>query len=136
MDVEGTTNGISTENEGDDVNAKAQHHVTNETATVEGDSTGNNGDATDDNVEGGEINNNESQGIGSKETVENTTLAVRKPSFSNLEKHDISSNTNISPIFVITRALDLQTIMPSHQAVMEKRRLLPLSYLCQTMILL
>ena len=90
MDDRVTEEGISTENECVDDNAKAQHGVTNETPTVEGESTGNNGDTKDNNVEGGQIRTNDSQ------SVESKTLAVRKSSFSNLEKHDISSNTNIT----------------------------------------
>jgi len=126
MDDEATEEGISTENEGNDDNADAQHGVTDETATEKGDSARNNGDATHNNVEGGQINTNVSQGIGLKETDHSPTQAVRKPGFSNLEKHVFSSNTNISPIFAITRALNLKTITPSHQAVFEKRHPEPL----------
>lgn len=126
MDDEATEEGISTENEGNDDNAKAQHGVTDETATEKGDSARNNGDATDNNVEGGQINTNVSQGIGLKETDHSPTQAVRKTGFSNLEKHVISSNTNISPIFANTRALNLKTITPSHQAVFEKWQQEPL----------
>ena len=121
MDEEATEEGISTKNEGNDDNAKAQHGVMDKTATEEGDSARNNGDATENNAE--------------KETNQNPTLAVRKPSFSNLEKHVISSNTNISPIFAITRALNLETITPSHQAVVKKRRVVPLNYLSHPLIL-
>ena len=126
MDDEATEEGISTGNEGNDDNADAQHGVTDETATEKGDSARNDGDATHNNVEGGQINTNVSQGIGLKETDNSPTQAVRKPDFSNLEKHVISSNTNISPIFAITRALNLKTITPSHQAVFEKRQPEPL----------
>ena len=126
MDEKVTEEGISTKNECDDDNAKAQHGMTNETTTVEGESTGNNGDTTNNNDEGGQINTNDGQGDGSKETDKNPTLAVRKPSFSNLEKHVISSNTNISTIFVITRALNLQKISSSHKAVVNKQRVVPL----------
>ena len=55
MDEKATEEGIRTENECDNDNAKAQHGVTNETATVEGESTGNNGDTKDNNVEGGKL---------------------------------------------------------------------------------
>ena len=99
MDDRVTEEGISTENEFVDDNAKAQH----------GEST----------VEGGQIRTNDSQ------SVESKTLAVRKSSFSNLEKHDISSNTNISAIFVDTRALYLQETSSSHKAVVNKRRVVP-----------
>jgi len=126
MDDEATEEGINTGNEGNDDNADAQHGVTDETATEKGDSARNNGDATHNNVEGGQINTNVSQGIGLKETDHSPTQAVRKPGFSNLEKHVISSNTNISPIFAITRALNLKTITPSHQAVFKKRQPEPL----------
>ena len=126
MDDEATEEGISTRNEGNDDNADAQHDVTDETATEKGDSARNGGDATRNSVEGGQINTNVSQGIGLKETDNSPTQAVRKPDFSNLEKHVISSNTNISPIFAITRALNLKTITPSHQAVFEKRHPEPL----------
>ena len=109
MDDRVTEEGISTENECVDDNAKAQHGVTNETPTVEGEST----------VEGGQIRTNDSQ------SVESKTLAVRKSSFSNLEKHDISSNTNISAIFVDTRALYLQETSSSHKAVVDEHRVVP-----------
>ena len=110
MDDKVTEEGISTENECVDDNAKAQHGVTNETPTVEGEST----------VEGGQIRTNDSQ------SVESKTLAVRKSSFSNLEKHDISSNTNISAIFVDTRALYLQETSSSHKAVVDEHRVVSL----------
>ena len=109
MDDRVTEEGISTENECVDDNAKAQHGVTNDTPTVEGEST----------VEGGQIRTNDSQ------SVESKTLAVRKSSFSNLEKHDISSNTNISAIFVDTRAMYLQETSSSHKAVVDKHRVVP-----------
>ena len=125
MDDKVTEEGISTENECVDDNAKAQHGVTNETPTVEGESTGNNGDTKDNNVEGGQIRTNDSQSVESKEKDKNPTLAVRKSSFSNLEKHDISSNTNISAIFVDTRALYLQETSSSHKAVVDEHRVVP-----------
>ena len=109
MDDRVTEEGISTENECVDDNAKAQHGVTNDTPTVEEKST----------VEGGQIRTNDSQ------SVESKTLAVRKSSFSNLEKHDISSNTNISAIFVDTRALYLQETSSSHKAVVDEHRVVP-----------
>ena len=115
MDDRVTEEGISTENECVDDNAKAQHGVTNETPTVEGEST----------VEGGQIRTNDSQSVESKEKDKNPTLAVRKSSFSNLEKHDISSNTNISAIFVDTRALYLQETSSSHKAVVDEHRVVP-----------
>ena len=65
-----------------------------------------NGDATDDNVEGGEINNN----------------SVRIPGFSYLEKLVLQSITNTPPFFAVTRALDLNTITPYHKAVLKTRR--------------
>ena len=37
------------------------------------------------------------------------TPKVRKPGFSNPEKHDIQSITNTSPFFAVTRALSLYT---------------------------
>jgi hypothetical protein len=37
----------------------------------------------------------------------NTTPKVKKPYFSDLEKHDIQSFTNTPPFFVVTRALNL-----------------------------
>ena len=116
MDDKVTEEGISTENECVDDNAKAQHGVTNETPTVEGEST----------VEGGQIRTNDSQSVESKEKDKNPTLAVRKSSFSNLEKHDISSNTNISAIFVDTRALYLQETWSSHKAVVDEHRVVSL----------
>ena len=126
MDDKVTEKGISTENECVDDNAKAQHGVTNETPTVEGESTGNNGDTEDNNVEGGQIRTNDSQSVESKEKDKNPTLAVRKSSFSNLEKHDISSNTNISAIFIDTRALYLQETSSSHKAVVDEHRVVSL----------
>ena len=130
MDDRVTEEGISTENECVDDNAKAQHGVTNETPTVEGESTGNNGDTKDNNVEGGQIRTNDSQSVESKEKDKNPTLAVRKSSFSNLEKHDISSNTNISAIFVDTRAPYLQETSSSHKAVVDEHRVV--SFILQT----
>jgi hypothetical protein len=43
------------------------------------------------------------------------TPKVRKPGFSNLEKHDIQSITNTSPFFAVTRALNLYTTIPCHK---------------------
>jgi hypothetical protein len=40
---------------------------------------------------------------------------VRKPCFSDLEKHDIQSITNTSPFFVVARALNLVVMNLTNQ---------------------
>ncbi len=42
------------------------------------------------------------------------TPTVRKPGFSDLEKHDIQSISNTSPFFAVARALKLHATMPCH----------------------
>jgi hypothetical protein len=81
-------------------------NATDDNVEEVGVSAENNGDATDDNVEGGEINNN----------------SVRIPGFSYLEKLVLHSITNTPPFFAVTRALDLKTITPYHKAVLKTRR--------------
>ena len=94
------------QNDGDDDNVTRQDSATDENAAEGGVSAENDGNATDDNVEGEEISNN----------------PVRIPGFPCLEKQVIRSITNTPPFFAVTRALNLKTITPYHQAVYKKRR--------------
>jgi hypothetical protein len=94
------------QNDGNVDNATSQGGATDEKAAEEGVSAENNGNASDNNVEVEEINNN----------------PVRKPGFSYLEKQVLQAITNIPPFFAVTRALNLKTITPCHQAVLKKRR--------------
>ena len=121
--TKGTTTETPTgpkQNVGDDDNAISQGGATDGIAAEEGVSAKNNGNTTDNNVEVEEIDTN----------------PVRKPGFSYLEKQVLQSSTNISPFFAVTRALNLKTITPCHQAVLKKRRSVLLKRLCQLQTLL
>jgi hypothetical protein len=106
--------------DGDEDNAISQGGATDEIDAEEGDSAENNGNATDNNVEMEEIDTN----------------PVRKPSFSYLEKQVLQSNTNVSPFYSVTRAQNLKTITPCHQAVLKKRQAVLLKRVCQRQTLL
>ena len=108
------------QNDGDNNNAIRQGGATDEIAAEEGVSVENNGNATDNNVEVREIDTN----------------LVRKTGFSYLEKQVLQSITNISTFFAVTRALELKTIKPCHQAVFKKQRSVLLKRLCQLQTLL
>jgi hypothetical protein len=68
----------------------------------------------------------------------NTTPKVRKPCFSDLEKHDIGSITNTLSFFVVARALNLVVALnlKTIKVVYKKRRTLLLKCLCQLWTLL
>ena len=106
--------------DGDEDNAISQGGATDEIDAEEGDSAENNGNATDNNVEMEEIDTN----------------PVRKPSFSYLEKKVLQSDTNVSPFYSVTRAQNLKTITPCHQAVLKKRQAVLLKRVCQRQTLL